>query len=590
MPTVIYNPQMTSSAAAPAARSIGSAGPMQQFAPSDSFGVAPINPTAVAQGLGQVAQGVSQLGVAVEKFRIRAATTEAEEALVNFEREKNMQFFDPDTGYFNTQGRTAYDAAQSTVESLTKLQQKYADTLLSDEAREMFSTASASQLTRAQQDIMRHASTQFDAWEASTLEARLENTIENASLYWNDPSQRAVQLELGRQVLIDVGNIRGLSPEAVTESLQTYNSQFAMSTINAALGVSATAAQQALMENKEMLEAPDLMKVQTQIDQRLATEMVQMNSSAAVNIAGDLVSQFGELPGARTIITEQINAIEDEDLRSRTLREATYQLDNTLRARSENQAATFEVAERFMMEGGSVDQFIAANPQGWELMTPAQKRKLNSGEVITTDFKTLSGLLNLPQADLARVNPADYYDKLSETDRRYLEGQVRDAITGAPTGQVGRSRNAQVESTITSLFGKMNDMNNEERSRADSFYALITAEEAYRQQLKGSPLSSQEFTSMLNDLTRTQVTQGGLFGLLPDRQSNIADIPAQEITPISAILRGKNLPVTGDNIVEIYRQRERMREEGTLPAVGQAGESAAIYSNATGPLRGGYRQ
>ena len=95
---------------------------------------------------------------------------------------------------------------------------------------------------------------------------------------------------------------------------------------------------------------------------------------------------------------------------------------------------------------------------------------------------------------------------------------------------------------------------------------------------------------MLNDLTRTQVTQGGLFGLLPDRQTNIADIPAQEITPISAILRGKNLPVTGDNLVEIYRQRERMREEGTLPAVGQAGESAAIYSNATGPLRGGYRQ
>ena len=593
MPTVIYNPQTTSSAAAPAARAIGGAGPMQQAAPSDAFGVSAINPTAVAQGMNQLAQGLDRLNSRVEDFRLRAATTEAEEALVNFEREKNHQFFDPTEGYFNRQGRVAYDSAQSTVESLSKLKQKYADTLTSEEARAMFSKSADAQLTRAQQDVMRHASTQFNAWEAATLEARVENTLENASLYWNDPSQRSVQLEIGRQTLMDVGATQGLSPEAVAEKLQTYNSQFAMATIDAALNVSAAAGQQALMENKEMLEAPDLMKVQVAIDRRLVTEREQMLSDTAVNVAQDLVSQFGDLPSARRLITEQVNAIQDEDLRSRTLREATYQLDNRLRANSESQAATFELAEKFIVGGGSVDQFIAANPQGWETMTAAQQRKLRSGEIITTDWRTFSALLNLPQADLARVNPADYADKLSEPDRRALEQAVRAAITNDPAGQIGRTRSAEIESRITGLFGRETSTkkwDDETRSQVDAFYSTVTAEAMYREQLKGAPLSPQEFTSILDDLTRKKVVEGGSWFGFGSSEYTISDVPAVEYAPIASALRRLNRPVTGDNIVELYRQRETMRAAGTLPEAGQAGESASIYTNARGPLAGGYRQ
>lgn len=586
MPTVIYNPQLTRSAGAPAARNIPSSGPFRENLPTDSFGVAPMNPTAIGQGISAIGQGLDRLAQSVQKFQERASTTAAEEALVNFEREKNTFFFDPENGYFNTQGRDAYDLKDSAVESLTKLQQKYSDSLEDLDAREMFSTASTAQITRAQQDILRHASSQFDAWEVATLNARLENTLENASLYWDDPSQRAVQLELGRQSIMDISMIRGASAETIAEELQTYNSRFATATIESALGVSSAAGQQALAENKDMLEAPDILKVQSKIDQKMRSEIEQMNSSAATNIATSLVSQFGDLPSARTLITDQIDQIEDPDLRQKALRESTYQLDNRMRAKSESQAATFEIAEQFLMQGGSIDQFIAANPEGWQNMTPAQQRKLKSGEVITTDFTTLSRLLNLPREDLARVNPADYADKLSEADRRNLETQVRNAITGAPEGQVGRTRAAQVTSMITRLFGDDKKWKNETREQVDTFYSLITAEEQYRQQLKGSPLSSDEFSSMLNDMSRTAVIERNW---LPDKTQSLKDVPASEVAPISAILRGNGYPVTSDNIIKLYRQREELRSQGSLPEIGQPSNAARVFSNSTGPLRSGYR-
>lgn len=586
MPTVIYNPQMTRSAGAPAARNIPSSGPFREFLPTDSFGVAPMNPTAVGQGIAAVGQGLDRLGKAVQDFQERASTTAAEEALVNFEREKNTFFFDPETGYFNTQGRDAFDQKETAIESLTKLQQKYSDSINDVNARDMFSRASTVQITRAQQDILRHASTQFDAWETATLNARLENTLENASLYWNNPSKRAVQLELGRQAIIDISMIKGASPESTAEELQTYNSRFATATIESALGVSSAAGQQALAENKDMLEAPDILKVQSKIDTKMQAEIQQRNSSAAITIATSLVSQFGDMASARSLITAEIEEIEDPDLRSKALRESTYQLDNRMRAKSESQAATFEVAERFLMQGGSVDQFIAANPDGWQGLTPAQQRTLKPGEVITTDFSTLQRLLNLPQEDLARVNPADYVDRLAERDRRYLEDQVKSAITGAPEGQVGRTRTAQVTSVITRIFGDDKKWKNETREQVDAFYSMITAEEEYRQQLKGSPLSADEFNSMLNDMTRKAVIERKW---LPDQTLSLPSVPASEVAPISAILRGSGYPVTSDNIIKIYRQREELRAQGNLPEIGQPSNAARVFSNATGPLRSGYR-
>src|SRR5690554_6143636 len=147
--------------------------------------------TSLAPGLGALVEGI---GVAKQ----RADETAAEEALIQFEREKNKVFFDPENGYFNKQGRDAYELAQPTTESITKLQQQYANSLKSEEARQAFNRAAGVHVTRAMADIDRHSSKGLEVYEVSVIEARAENAMESAALYWNNPQESAMQRAIGR--------------------------------------------------------------------------------------------------------------------------------------------------------------------------------------------------------------------------------------------------------------------------------------------------------------------------------------------------------------------------------------------------------
>lgn len=543
---------------------LGGPMPMRQTDPAASFGVADMAPTAIAQGLQGLGQGMQRFAANMEAFQHRVATTAAEEALVAFEREKNAAFYDPESGYFNTQGRTAYDNAKPMVENLEKARQKYADTLESEDAREMFNRAAGAQLTRAQTDVMRHASTQFDAWERSTIAARVENSLENAVAHWNDPDAKAVQLEVGRQSVIDLGMANGDSPEAIAEAVQSFNSSFAVATIDAALQQSgAAAAQAALADNTLLLEAPDLIKAQARIDIKFKTEAEQAQSATAVTMAGTMVQTYGDAPNARTLIQEQVNFIEDGDLRGKVLREANYQLDTKLRADSEARAQTFEAAETFMLENGSVDQFIAADPEGWANLHPDQKKKLMAGTAVTTTYETLSRLMLLPPAELAKVNPSDYFAELAPADRNRLISAVNSARSGSPEGQIGRSRTQQITGAVNQLFPSLGSGTSpgkkaERQEKINAFYQMFDAEVIALETQRDAPLTSAEFTEVLNGFTRrVAVEKDWWFGT---RETDITEIPptsndeVRGIVELSELLRLRNLPVTADNLIKLHRQ------------------------------------
>ena len=65
----------------------------------------------VPRGESFIAQGAADLATGIEAMGVRIDTTEAEEAAVSFEQEKNDLFFNPDSGYFNTRGKNALDGA-----------------------------------------------------------------------------------------------------------------------------------------------------------------------------------------------------------------------------------------------------------------------------------------------------------------------------------------------------------------------------------------------------------------------------------------------------------------------------------------------
>lgn len=505
----------------------------------------------------QAAQGVQSIAQAGLEIKQRIDTTAAEEALVAFEREKNNLFFAPDKGYFNTQGRNAYDGASLVTEELTKLQKSFGEKL-SQNAKKMFDKASGAHLTRAQTDIARHASKGLQAWEVATIKSQVENTVENAALYHNQPDQLAVQNALGRQAVIDAAEIEGIGAEATAERLQTFDSSFAKSAILAATSKSSAEGRALFDKFKDRLEGPDLAKMEKDITAKAKAEKIQFDSQQAIQTGTKLVDTLD----SRDDIRNEVNKIEDPELRKKTMSEAMRQFNIRKQAEAEAQADAFDRAESHVFEGGSAETFQAEDPEGWERLSVKQKKSIQSGVAVATDWNTFSDLMTLPKAELANINPTEYFHQLAPQERSKLVSAVKSAKgTGSSADkvdhQVGRTRSAQTTSAVEQILGKKNKWKEADVQKANAFYDLLDGEVKYREQSKGSALSSKEFTDVLSDLTREVTIKRSAFGIdfiVPDVEQNVTDIPPENIRILSKFLRDKGIPVTSDNLLRAQQQ------------------------------------
>lgn len=516
-----------------------------------SAGVAAIQSNIKAgQGLASLAQAGAQIGQRID-------TTSAEEALVGFERDKNNLFFDPENGYFNTQGKNAFDNANAATESLNDLKKRYG-TSLNQNSKSMFDRAADVQITRSQGDISRHASKGLKAWEIATLRSQVENTVENASLYWNQADRLAVQNSLGRQAVIDAAQTEGIGPEATNERLQTFDSSFNKAAITAATDSSAAEGAELLEKHGDRLEGPDKVKLEKSIVAKAQAEKLQSDSQQAILAGTKLVDTFD----GREEIREEVNTIEDPELRKKTMAESMRQFNLKKQGESEAQSDSFERAESHIVEGGSAETYQAVDPEGWERLSAKQKKNIESGKATITDWNTFSELMTLPKSKLSKVNPAEHFHQLAPAERNKLISAVKSAKgTGSSRDriehQIGRTRGSQVSNAIEQVLGKKTKWNDEKRKQADAFYDLLDGEVKFRESQKDGSLSSEEFTNVLSDLTREVTIERSAFGvdfLVPDVELSVTDIPPENLRILSKFLRDNNIPVTADNLAKAQRQ------------------------------------
>lgn len=503
-----------------------------------------VAPGAFGADIGRGIQSVGEAGLDIAR---RIDTTAAEEAAVNFEREKNELFFNPDTGYFNTQGKNAYDNAPAIQEELQKLKRKYSDTLSSPGALAAFDKVTTNQILRSNVDIQRHASKGIKAWEVATINAQVENTVENASLYYNDPKRLDVQRVLGRQSVIEAAEMQGIGAEATNEKLQTFESSFNAAAINAALQQSSTEGKDALEKYGRNLEGPDRLKIEKSIKVKEKAEKTEATSKQAVMMASELMDTYED----RADINEQLNTIEDVELRNKTRNELMWQFDQRVRAEQEERAQLFEDVENHVLKGKSPEAWIANNPEGWDKLSPNQKKIVLSGKDVTTNHGVLTELLLKPKDELAGVDPTEYFNVLAPSDRIKLTNAVKAARGQKEEDPVGRTRAGQTTAIMTQLFGKSyNKLSLSKQTTYNTIMNEFDNELKYRESQKGSLLTSQEYTAMLNDFTRKVVIEGTLW----DSEYDITGIPAEDMPVLSKFLRDNRIPVTSDNLIKAYKQ------------------------------------
>lgn len=521
-------------------------------------------------GIGDAAQQIAPVVNAGLDFKKQVDTTNAESALVNFERDKNDLFFNPESGYFNTQGINAFDGAQGTSQSLDKLKQQYSDGLSSGESKRLFDKAAGAHVSRANADIMRHSAKGFQTYEVATMAAQTENTLENASLYWNDPDRLKVQATLGEQSIIDSAAMQGLGAEATNEKLQNYRSAFATNSITAATASSAAEGQKALDESvkRKLVEGPDKVNLDKIIAGKFKVEETQFNAQQSVLMA----SKFNRDHDNRTDIKAEVDKIDDPVLRKKTMSESMYQFNQKEIAKSEGEEGYYNEGIDFITQGGSAEEFQAANPAAWEGMNAVQRNNMVNGKHMTTDQVQFNNVMSLPNNELGKLNAADYAGVFKPTDVSKLRTAIDKARKGFSNTSV-QSAASKTNAIAEQFFGKKATWKN--KTKAPKVQALMEAVENSLEEaegIKGSKLSPTEINDVLSNFTRELVIERSTFGidyLSPDDDVDISNTPPEQVEQLNRFVRAngegsyqqvmnelnkRGVPVNVDTIISTYRQ------------------------------------
>lgn len=511
----------------------------------------------IPNAMGNLASGIKNLSVEMKQMEAEASFASAQEATLKFEREKNNIFFNPDTGYFNTQGKTAYDQAKQVSEQLEKIRREYSKDLDAN-ARKEYERVTSSMVTRSNADIMRHSSKNLEAWKMANIQAEVENTIENASLYWNNLKQLTDHQAVGEEAIYDLSEIQGLSPKATDEKIQTYRSSFSNSIISSALTKSASDAEKAMELWGDQLEGPDLISLQEKIAKKKEIEIEQNLAGESVLRAGKLVNQFGDRTDARSAMLEEVNKIKDPDMRKRVMSEATYQLNLKQQADAEERGRIFEVAEDALYRGESMEKFKANNQQAWAKLNATQQKALESTARIQTDYNLFSELSLMDRDELAKVNPSDYFDRLEPTERKQLISMVKEARQQATSvekaeAQIGRTRQQQIRSVVDQLFP---DPKDSDIKRINTVYRLIDNQYRQAKQIKGSELTIDEFNNVMDSVTKDYVIKQSFLGVdwfYPDDSNNISNLSDEQVEKYSQMLTDSGLRPTVESIMRLYQ-------------------------------------
>ena len=512
-------------------------------------------------GLGFVFKGMNDIKEGFAIAAKRAETTAAESALVNFERAKNKMFFEPGKGYFNTQGRDAYDGAQGATAGLEDLKRQHAESL-SPEAARMFGEVADRHITRGSMDIMRHAQKGARAWDVATIKAGVENALENAALFRNDDEQLKVQNELGRQGVYDAARLEGIDGEALAELLETYDSSFASNIIQSATVDSSVQGREALEKWGDRLEGPDKVKLEAKIQAKEKVEETQFRASQSVAISEKLVGQYDKFSD----IQAEIAKIDDELLRDRTLTEARTRFNIREDNKSEEEAAYYDQGIDFVTGGGTVEAFKAAHAEAWEGMTSKQRNNLASGKHNITNQVLLSELLNMPSAKLAELKPADYAHQLTPGDL----SKVRTAVKNAKEGKsvtIVQTAAAKTKAIAEQFFGKSRKWKGETAKKANEFLAAAQGRIEITEGLAERKLKPSEIDEVLAEFSTEIVQQRSAFGfdyLVPDVKRNIKNMPPKEVSAINRVItvRGE------ESTQKVLAVRDYLIENGIEVTVG----------------------
>lgn len=240
-------------------------------------------------GFGQVAQGLSDVGAAFDKWQADVDEANAKAADTDFAKIVRETLYDPERGYLNAQGGDALSRRKAAMDGL---QRAYDQRLsgLSPAAKEMAQRALDSRLQSANLDIDQHAGRERITYLDSQADARIQAAADDAVL---NPALLDRSMQIARNEVAEKAARQGWSPEQTQEELGRVQSEgYRLTSLNM-MQNDPVAAAEFVATNADKFSAVDLMNLHSALVGPLG-EAAGRDAIAAAQSAGGAIDQVAD--------------------------------------------------------------------------------------------------------------------------------------------------------------------------------------------------------------------------------------------------------------------------------------------------------
>src|SRR5699024_5808421 len=358
-----------------------------------------------------------------------AQEASAESALANADAAVRELLFNPETGYYHSQGEAAYKSLDVTKERITGIQQAYGREL-SGASRKAYERAVAKKNQDHFSRVDTHGVKGLRVWRETTTKALVDNQTTWAYHNFNllDEQVGHENFLAGRGQLVSLLEEQGVDdPEEVKRRLRGYDSEFFSNAITGALNQGYGPAKEVFDKHGDKIQDKDIReKVLRDLSLAKTREEEMVNSANGNALAHQLVQRFD----SQADIRDYIVGMPDKDLAARVTPEVLKLHNAYKNAREEASLDSLEIADQYFREdpNASLGEFIANFPDQWDSLTESQKQDVRTRKVTSTDWTEYNrylamgdGLVNIEVDELTRNLAIPERKKIMDLRRKIME-------------------------------------------------------------------------------------------------------------------------------------------------------------------------
>lgn len=522
---------------------------------ADAFGAGEARALSGAfQEAGKIVQDYTNYADQVAIMEAQKKATELETTLL----------YDPKVGALNQKGKNAF-TLQESVPAAYKKGIEEISAGLNERQKMAFGKLTMDQGLRIDRNVQRHVSGEISSYDNAETIAFVE-TQKNAAIEgYRDPGRVALSIQQQQTALAAHGQRIGLPPDQVKLLADKAASETHTAVLERYMnGNEDIKAQEYYDANKDFLVGKDKVAVEKAIEISSLRGKSQRESDR-------ILSKYSSLTPA----LEEAKDIEDPKLRDETVRRVNEGFTQRRQAERLDLEQAHIGAVNTIDKTGSIDNIP---PRTWDRFTVSERNSLiayarnkNNGVEPETkwdlyyEMKTQAASPELRDVFL-RTNLYKYRNLLADAEFKEL-------VNAQTQLRSGKGSTKDLDGFLTDMQIATQALR-EIKVKPDSpqgvaFYRRMDQEVKALQDRTGKKATNEDLQRIADDLRIRGVTDKGWlwdtkkykFETMPDESFDIkaSDVPKEERYKIESALKRKNLPVTDEAVLDLYK---RMRGQG----------------------------